>query len=81
MLAEGKVSHHLEHFWLCGDCAREFLVERRSDTEPGVPYSTEVVRGSTQTLPLLTSLLSIPPTRRYRHGSAQAIGGVYSRSR
>jgi hypothetical protein len=36
MLAEDKVSHHLEHFWLCGDCAKEFLVERRSDTEPGV---------------------------------------------
>ena len=35
-LAEDKSWHHLEYFWLCGECAKQFLVERKSDTEPEV---------------------------------------------
>jgi hypothetical protein len=23
----GRRSHHLEHYWLCGDCSQRFLVE------------------------------------------------------
>ena len=30
-----KGSHHLEHYWLCGECAQHYLVERKSG-EPGV---------------------------------------------
>src|ERR1700722_12007681 len=34
--AREKGSHHLEHFWLCGECAQQFLVERKGEMEHGV---------------------------------------------
>ncbi len=32
--ADGKRSRHLEHYWLCGDCAPTMVLERK--TEDGV---------------------------------------------
>jgi hypothetical protein len=29
---DGKMSHHLEHFWLCGQCSLQFQVEQDYST-------------------------------------------------
>jgi hypothetical protein len=32
----GKNTRHLEHYWLCGACSEQFLVERNDGTDSGV---------------------------------------------
>lgn len=29
--SKGRLSRHLEHFWLCGSCSRKFLLEQEGD--------------------------------------------------